>query len=148
MQLPTLPEIEAAQKIVYSAMPPTPQYSWPLLNQRLGTQSFIKHENHSPVGAFKLRGALVYATWLKETLPELTTLVAATRGNHGQGVGMAARLLGLRAIIVVPHGNSKEKNLAMQAQGVELIEHGEDFQASLEYARELAAQPNHASRYA
>ena len=143
MQLPTLPEIEAAQTIVYSAMPATPQYSWPLLNQRLGTQAFIKHENHSPVGAFKLRGALVYATWLKETRPHLTTLVAATRGNHGQGVGMAARLLGLRAVIVVPHGNSKEKNLAMQAQGVELIEHGDDFQASLEYARGLAVQPGH-----
>ena len=143
MQLPTLPEIEAAQTIVYSAMPATPQYSWPLLNQRLGTQAFIKHENHSPVGAFKLRGALVYATWLKETRPHLTTLVAATRGNHGQGVGMAARLLGLHAVIVVPHGNSKEKNLAMQAQGVELIEHGDDFQASLEYARGLAVQPGH-----
>jgi threonine dehydratase len=148
MQLPTLQEIEAAQQIVYSAMPPTPQYSWPLLNQRLGTHAFIKHENHSPVGAFKLRGALVYATWLKESRPGLETLVAATRGNHGQGVGMAGRLLGLRAIIVVPHGNSKEKNLAMQAQGVELIEHGDDFQASLEYARELADRPNHASRYA
>jgi threonine dehydratase len=148
MQLPTLQQIEAAQKIVYSAMPPTPQYSWPLLNQRLGTEAFIKHENHSPVGAFKLRGALVYATWLKESQPNLETLVAATRGNHGQGVGMAARLLGLRAIIVVPHGNSKEKNLAMQAQGTELIEQGEDFQASLEYARELAARPDHALRYA
>jgi threonine dehydratase len=143
MQLPTLEEIEAAQAIVYSAMLPTPQYSWPLLNQRLGAQAFIKHENHSPVGAFKLRGALVYATWLKESQPNLQTLVAATRGNHGQGVGMAARLLGLRAIIVVPRGNSKEKNLAMQAQGVELVEHGEDFQASLEYARELAVRPNH-----
>lgn len=138
-------EIEAAQKIVYSAMPPTSQYTWPLLNQRLGLcsgrEAWIKHENHSPVGAFKLRGALVYATWLKETQPNLTTLVAATRGNHGQGVGMAARLLGLRAVIVVPHGNSKEKNLAMRAQGAELIEYGEDFQESLEYARSLAAEP-------
>ena len=142
--LPSLTEIEAAQAIVYSAMPPTPQYSWPLLNQRLGAEAFIKHENHSPVGAFKLRGALVYATWLKESQPNLETLVAATRGNHGQGVGMAARLLGLRAIVVVPHGNSKEKNLAIEAQGVELIEDGEDFQASLEYARELAVRPNHA----
>src|SRR5579859_5346905 len=144
MQLPNTQEIEAAQKIVYTAMPPTPQYSWPLLNQRLGTQAFIKHENHSPVGAFKLRGALVYITWLNETQPNLTTLVAATRGNHGQGVGMAARLLGLRAVIVVPKGNSKEKNLAMQAQGAQLIEYGEDFQESLEYARTLAAQANHA----
>ena len=146
MQLPNLQQIEAAQKIVYAAMPPTPQYSWPLLNQRLGAEVWVKHENHSPVGAFKLRGALVYATWLKETQPGIETLVAATRGNHGQGVGMAARLLGLRAIIVVPHGNSKEKNLAMLAQGVELIEHGADFQASLEYARELATQPDQAGQ--
>jgi len=144
MQLPNIAEIEAAQKIVYSAMPPTPQYSWPLLNQRLGTRAFIKHENHSPVGAFKLRGALVYVTLLKETEPGLTTVVAATRGNHGQGVGMAARLLGLKAVIVVPKGNSKEKNLAMQAQGAQLIEHGEDFQESLEHAQKLAAQPGHA----
>src|SRR5271155_2448877 len=139
MQLPTLTEIESAQAVIYSAMPPTPQYTWPLLNQRLGAEAYIKHENHSPVGAFKLRGALVYATWLKETMPGLETLVAATRGNHGQGVAMAARLLGLRAVIVVPHGNSREKNAAMLAQGAELIEHGEDFQASLEYARELAS---------
>jgi len=148
MQLPNLQQIEAAQKIVYAAMPPTPQYSWPLLNQRLGTEVWVKHENHSPVGAFKLRGALVYATWLKEKQPGLETLVAATRGNHGQGVGMAARLLGLRAVIVVPHSNSKEKNLAMQAQGVELIEHGADFQESLEYARELASKPGHGAKYA
>jgi len=144
MQLPTLAEIEAAQKIVYSSMPPTPQYTWPLLNQRLGTEAWVKHENHSPVGAFKLRGALVYVHWLKETQPGLTTIVAATRGNHGQGVGLAARLLGLKAVVVVPHGNSREKNLAMQAQGAELIEHGEDFQESLEHARTLASQPGHA----
>jgi len=148
MQLPNLPEIEAAQSIVCAAMSPTPQYTWPLLNQRLGAQAYIKHENHSPVGAFKLRGALVYAAWLKETRPGLQTLVAATRGNHGQGVGMAARLLGLRAIIVVPHGNSREKNAAMLAQGVELIEHGDDFQASLEYARELAFAPGNTETHA
>lgn len=148
MQLPTLEEIEAAQRVVYSAMPPTPQYSWPLINRRLGTQAFIKHENHSPVGAFKLRGAMVYASWLKESRPGLETLIAATRGNHGQGVAVAARLFGLRAIIVVPHGNSREKNIAVQAQGAELIEYGEDFQASLEYARELAARPGHAQSHA
>jgi len=144
MQLPNLQQMEAAQSIVYGAMPPTPQYRWPLLNQRLGTEAWIKHENHSPVGAFKLRGGLVYATWLKETQPGLTTVVAATRGNHGQGVAMAARMLGLDAVIIVPHGNSREKNLAMHAQGAQLIEHGEDFQESLEYARTLAAQPGHA----
>jgi threonine dehydratase len=148
MHLPTIPEIEAAQALIYRSMPATPQYTWPLLNQRVGVEAefqvWIKHENHSPVGAFKLRGALVYVNWLKETLPDLKTIVAATRGNHGQGVGMAARLLGLRAVIVVPHGNSRDKHRAMQAQGVELIEHGHDFQESLEHARELAAKPHHA----
>jgi threonine dehydratase len=148
MQLPTLSEIETAQTIIYRIMPPTPQYTWPLLNQRLSThghtEAWVKHENHSPVGAFKLRGALVYSSWLKKSQPDVHTLVAATRGNHGQGVGMAARLSGLHAIIVVPHGNSREKNNAMRAQGAELIEHGDDFQASLEYARELAMRPGHA----
>jgi threonine dehydratase len=142
MQLPSLAQIREAQSIVYRHMPPTPHYRWPLLDERSGMEVWVKHENHTPVGAFKLRGALVYAAWLKETNPKLTTLIAATRGNHGQGVGMAARLNGLRAIVVVPHGNSPEKNRAMQAQGVELIEHGCDFQDSLEYARTLATQPD------
>jgi threonine dehydratase len=138
MQLPSLAQIRDAQTLVYRHMPSTPQYSWPLINQRLGTEAWIKHENHTPVGAFKLRGALVYVDWLKQTQPDLKGVVAATRGNHGQGVGMAARLLGLKAVIVVPFRNSKEKNRAMQAQGVELVEHGQDFQDSLEYARILA----------
>lgn len=146
MQLPSLAQIREAQTVVYRHMPPTPQYSWPLINLRLsagqphGVEAWIKHENHSPVGAFKLRGALVYMDWLKRTQPHLAGVVAATRGNHGQGVGMAARLLGLKAVIVVPHGNSKEKNRAMLAQGVELVEHGHDFQESLEFARTLAEQ--------
>jgi len=136
--LPTLAQIEEAQAIVYRSMPPTPQYCWPLINHRLGTEAWIKHENHTPVGAFKLRGALVYLEWLKRAEPGLTGVVAATRGNHGQGVGMAAQLLGLKAAIVVPKGNSVEKNLAMKARGVELIEFGYDFQESLVYARTLA----------
>lgn len=146
MKLPVLEEIQDAQSVVYRHMPPTPQYCWPLVNRRLSNgsgnppQVWIKHENHTPVGAFKLRGALVYADWLSRTHRNLRGLVAATRGNHGQGVGMAARLLGLRAIIVVPYGNSKEKNRAMEAQGAELVEYGEDFQESLEHARELAEE--------
>src|SRR6266567_7501223 len=138
MTLPTLAKIQEAQTVVYRHMPPTPQYSWPLLNQRLGIEAWVKHENHTPVGAFKLRGALVYLDWLKRTQPTLQGVVAATRGNHGQGVGMAARLLGLKAVIVVPHGNSIEKNRAMLAQGVDLVEQGHDFQESLEFARALA----------
>jgi len=154
MQLPSLAQIREAQALVYQHMPPTPQYTWPLVNQRLSAghqpgveaavEAWIKHENHSPVGAFKLRGALVYMHWLKQTQPDLVGVVAATRGNHGQGVGMAARLLGLKAIIVVPHGHSKEKNRAMVAQGVELVEHGHDFQESLEFARTVADERGYA----
>jgi threonine dehydratase len=146
MVLPSLAEIRDAQNVVYRYMPPTPQYTWPLLNERLSAEqrpaaeAWIKHENHTPVGAFKLRGALVYMDWLKQSQPEVNGVVAATRGNHGQGVGMAARLHGLKTIIVVPFGNSKEKNRAMLAQGVELVEHGHDFQESLEFARTLAAE--------
>ena len=144
MPLPSLAEIREAQTVVYRHMQPTPQYSWPLVNQRLGIEAWIKHENHTPVGAFKLRGALVYMDWIKQSQPEVKGVVAATRGNHGQGVGMAARLAGLRAGIVVPHGNSREKNRAMLAQGVELIEEGQDFQESLEFARRLAVERDYA----
>jgi threonine dehydratase len=140
MQLPSLAQIRDAQTVVYRSMPPTPQYTWPLLNERLGTEAWIKHENHTPVGAFKLRGALVYIDWLKETQPGLAGVAAATRGNHGQGVAMAARLAGLKTVIVVPHGNSREKNRAMIAHGAELIKHGDDFQESLEFVSTLAAE--------
>src|SRR5215469_11686045 len=140
MKLPSLEEFEEAQQLVYRYMPPTPQYTWPLLNERLGAEAWVKHENHSPVGAFKIRGALVYMDWLKQTRPNVSGVIAATRGNHGQGVAMAARLMGVKAVIVVPHGNSKEKNRAMIAQGAELIEHGHDFQESHEYAGALAAE--------
>jgi threonine dehydratase len=145
MPLPCLAEIRDAQTLVYRHMPPTPQYTWPLINERLSavgqskTEAWIKHENHSPVGAFKLRGALVYLDWLKRTKPQLAGVVAATRGNFGQGVAMAARRIGLKAAIVVPHGNNQEQNRAIVAQGAELVEHGHDFQASLEFAANLAA---------
>ncbi len=144
MKLPELAQIREAQKIVYRHMLPTLQQNWPLISKRLETEVWIKHENHTPVGAFKLRGALVYIDWLKQSQTQLEGVVAATRGNHGQGVGMAARLFGLKAVIVVPHGNSKEKNRAMLAQGVELVEHGEDFQESLEFARTLAERRGYA----
>jgi len=140
MTLPSLAEIREAQDVLYRYMPPTPQYSWPLINQRLGAEVWIKHENHTPVGAFKIRGALIYTEWLKRTQPALKGLIAATRGNHGQGVAMAARLHGIQCVIVVPHGNSVEKNRAMIAQGAELVEHGQDFQESLEFARTLAEE--------
>jgi threonine dehydratase len=140
VQLPSLDEIRAAQNIVYRHMPPTPQYAWPLLNQRLCAEAWVKHENHTPVGAFKIRGALIYLSRLMTERSGLDGVIAATRGNFGQGVAMAARIFGLKCIIVVPHGNSAEKNRAMQAQGAELVEHGEDFQAALEHGRSLAAE--------
>ena len=140
MTLPSLAEIREAQDVLYRFMPPTPQYSWPLINQRLGAEVWIKHENHTPVGAFKIRGALIYTEWLYQTQPALQGVIAATRGNHGQGVAMASRLRRIKCVIVVPHGNSMEKNRAMIAQGAELLEYGHDFQESLEYAQGLAAE--------
>ncbi|MEP6876778.1 MAG: threonine dehydratase, partial [Burkholderiales bacterium] len=128
-----------AMRIVREAMPPTPQQRWPLLDQRVGAQVWVKHENHTAVGAFKLRGGLVYFDALRRREPDVRGVVSATRGNHGQSVGFAARRHGLQATIVVPHGNSVEKNAAMRALGVELVEHGDDFQAAREHATQLAS---------
>jgi len=136
MNLPTLAEIESAAQTVYRAMPPTPQYRWPLLCEHLGTEVWLKHENHTPVGAFKLRGGLVYFSQLKE----VKGVIAATRGNHGQSVAFCARQYGMSATIVVPYGNSVEKNASMRALGATLIEHGHDFQAALEHAQSLAKE--------
>jgi len=131
--------IGQAQAIVRCAFAPTPQQRWPLLDQRLGARAWVKHENHTPVGAFKLRGGLVYFDALRHREPACRGVISATRGNHGQSVGFAAREAGLGATIVVPRGNSVEKNAAMRALGVELIEHGDDFQASREHAQALAS---------
>jgi len=130
--------IEDARRIVREAMPPTLQQRWPLLDQRVGAQTWVKHENHTAVGAFKLRGGLVYFDELRRREPGCRAVISATRGNHGQSVGFAARRHGFHATIVVPHGNSVEKNAAMRALGVELIEHGDDFQAAREHAGQLA----------
>lgn len=138
MKLPDLSTLEHAARIVYQAMPPTPQFSWPLLSEHLGTELWVKHENHTPLGAFKVRGGLVYFDELKRREPRVSGVIAATRGNHGQSIAFAAQRHGLRAAIVVPHGNSREKNEAMRARGVELIEHGSDFQDALEEATRLA----------
>jgi threonine dehydratase len=121
-------------------MPPTPQYRWPLLCERLGTEVWVKHENHTPIGAFKARTAIVYAEELLKRQPGTRGLIAATRGNHGQSVALAAQRKKLECVIVVPHGNSAAKNAAMRAQGAKLIEHGEDFQSALEHAKKLAAE--------
>ncbi len=134
----TREEIEAARRTVYAAMPPTPQYAWPLLAQRLRCTVWVKHENHTPAGAFKLRGGLTYFETLAREQPAVRHVISATRGNHGQSVGFAARRHGLAATIVVPHGNSVEKNAAMRALGVTLVEHGDEFQAANEHAGQLA----------
>jgi threonine dehydratase len=130
--------MEQARRIVRAAMPPTPQQRWPLLDQRVGAEVWVKHENHTAVGAFKLRGGLTYFDALRERAPALRGVISATRGNHGQSVAFAARRHGLHATIVVPRGNSVEKNAAMRALGAELIEHGDDFQAAREHAAALA----------
>jgi threonine dehydratase len=138
--LPSRDQLERAAGIVYEAMPPTPQYAWPLLRERLGTEMWVKHENHTPTGAFKVRGGLVYFRELARSARPPRGVIGATRGNHGQSIGFAARRSGLAATIVVPHGNSREKNAAMRALDVELIEHGNDFQAAREHAERLAEQ--------
>ena len=135
--LPGLSEIESAARLIYQSMPATPQYSWPLLNARAGAEVWVKHENHTPVGAFKVRGGLVYMDWLRRERPEVTTVVSATRGNHGQSIPFAAAKFGVRVVIVVPFGNSVEKNRAMRALGAELVEFGEDFQEASEHAERL-----------
>jgi threonine dehydratase len=138
--LPTLARLEAAAAIVHEALRPTPQYAWPLLREALGCELWVKHENHSPIGAFKVRGGLRYFHELAQRRERPYGVISATRGNHGQSVGFAAARYGIPATIVVPAGNSREKNAAMRALGVELLEHGEDFQAAREHAEELARQ--------
>ena len=138
--LPNLQQLTLASDIVYQAMSPTPQYSWPLINRAVGCEVWLKHENHGPTGAFKLRGGLVYLHRLAQSAPGIRQVVSATRGNHGLSVGFAAQRHGVQAHIVVPFGNSLEKNDAMRALGVDLIEHGSEFQDSRDYARQLALE--------
>lgn len=138
--LPSLADLERASSLVYSVMPATPQYVWPLVSARVGAEVWVKHENHAPTGAFKVRGGLVYLEHVRRTVPEARGIVCATRGNHGQSVGFATRRHGLRAAVVVPQGNSREKNAAMRALGVELIERGHDFQSAAEAADAIAEE--------
>jgi threonine dehydratase len=137
---PSLVELEAAARLIYRALPPTPQFAWPLLGTRLGCEVWVKHENHTPTGAFKVRGGLVYFARLLEREPGLPGVASATRGNHGQSIAYAARRHGVAATIVVPHGNGEEKNAAMRALGATMIEYGEDFQEAREFATRLAAE--------
>lgn len=134
----TADELETASRIVYAAMPPTPQYAWPLLREEAGCEVWVKHENHTPTGAFKVRGGLVHMKLRKER-GETNGVITATRGNHGQSIPFAAARVGIRSTIVCPVGNSPEKNAAMRALGAELIETGHDFDAARETAMEIAA---------
>ena len=120
-------------------MPPTPAHAWPLLSERLGATVIVKHENHTPTGAFKVRGGLVYVDRLRRERPNTAGLISATRGNHGQSLAFAASRHGVPVTIVVPRGNSVEKNRAMTALGADLVEYGEDFQAAREEAYRRAA---------
>ncbi len=140
---PSLAELERAAAKVREVMPPTATIAWPLLAERCGTEVWVKHENHTPIGSFKVRGGIVYLSRARERDPELARVIAATRGNHGQSVAYAARRLGLEATIVVPHGNSAEKNRAMRGFGARLLEHGEDFQEAFEHAERLSREGGH-----
>lgn len=132
--------LEAAAAVVREVVPPTPQRRWPLLERRADCEVWVKHENHAPTGAFKVRGGLVYVRALLEREPAVRGVLAATRGNHGQSVAFAATRAGLPSVVVVPHGNSREKNAAMRAFGAELIQVGRDFQEASEHAAGLAQE--------
>lgn len=138
--LPTLGEIRSAAEIVYQTMPPTPQYRWPLLERVAGRELWVKHENHTPAGAFKVRGGLVYFDELRRSGTAVTHVICATRGNHGQSVAFAATRAGIPSTIIVPHNNSREKNAAMAAFGATVVEHGDDLQEALDYAQALARE--------
>jgi threonine dehydratase len=136
----TVPELESACGIVHAAMPPTPQYAWPLLKARTGLDVVVKHENHTPTGAFKVRGGIVYAQRLRRERPQVKGVITATRGNHGQSLAFACARVGVACTVVAPFGNSTEKNAAMKAFGAELIEHGRDFDEARERAVTIAVE--------
>ena len=130
----SMDELRAARDLVYRHMPPTPQYAWPLLARRLGTEIVVKHENHTPIGAFKVRGGLIYLDWLSRVQPGCPGIVTATRGNHGQSIPFAARAYGVPVTVLVPHGNSVEKNAAMEGWGATVETFGEDFEEARQEA--------------
>jgi threonine dehydratase len=138
----SLADLEAATAVVRTVMPETPQYAWPLLSSRTGAEVWVKHENHTPIGAFKLRGGLVYMDWLKRSGTKVSGVVTATRGNHGQSVALAGRRAGVPVTILIPQGNSAEKNAAMEGFGAELMVHGRDFDEAKTRAIEVARERN------
>ena len=139
-----LARLEAAAALVHGVVPPTPQYCWPLLSRRVGAEIWVKHENHTPIGAFKVRGGLTYLDALRREQPRVRGIISATRGNHGQSLAFAGRHFGVPVAVVVPYGNATEKNAAMRALGAELIEHGADFDEAKQHAAALAAERGYA----
>jgi threonine dehydratase len=135
----SLDELHQASELVHAVIPATPQYAWPLLQRRYGAEIIVKHENHTPIGAFKVRGGLVFLHRLVAAHPDTRGIISATRGNHGQSLAFAARQLRLPVVVVVPQDNAAEKNAAMRALGAELIEDGRDFDEAKNHAAELAA---------
>ena len=136
MALFQLDELDEAARVVHAQMPPTPQYVWPQISEKAGATVWVKHENHTPTGAFKIRGGITFIDWLRRAHPETKGIITATRGNHGQSQARAATAAGLHAKILVPRGNSVEKNAAMRAFGATVVEFGEDFdEARIEAAR-------------
>jgi threonine dehydratase len=136
----SLKALRAAAARVYEHMPPTPQQHWPLLSEAAGLEVWVKHENHTPTGAFKIRGGINYLASLQAREPDVREVVAASTGNHGQSVAFSAGRAGLRATIVVPKGNNPEKNASVHGLGAELIEHGQDFNVAFEFAKTLARE--------
>ena len=135
-------ELEEAAKLVHRHIPPTPQYVWPQICEKAAATVWVKHENHTPTGAFKIRGGITFIDWLKRSEPSIRGIITATRGNHGQSQARAAAAAGLKAKIVVPHGNSVEKNAAMRAFGGDIVEFGDDFDAARLEAARLAKEEN------
>ena len=136
----SMAELDEAAAVVHAAFPPTPAYAWPLLAARCGCEVWVKHENHTPTGAFNVRGGLTYFDRLRRSGAVVRGVVSATRGNHGQSLAYAGARAGVKVTIVVPHGNSTEKNAAMRAFGATLVEHGSDFDEARVHAKALAEQ--------
>ncbi len=142
MQIFTKDELEVAAQLVHAHIPATPQFVWPQICEKVGATVWIKHENHTLTGSFKFRGGITFIEWLKRAHPEVQGIITATRGNHGQSQARAATAAGLQAKILVPRGNSIEKNAAMRAFGGKVVEFGEDFDEARVEAARLANEEN------
>src|SRR5262245_58939607 len=138
----TLAELEAAAQLVHRTVPPTPQYAWPLLAKRSGCEVWVKHENHTPTCGFKVRGGIVYMDNLKRSRANVTGIISATRGNHGQSIAFSASRAGIPTTIYVPRGNSTDQNAAMRAFGAFVVEFGRDFDEALAECHRVAREEN------